>query len=138
MKPLNFQVQGDGTLTPFSRQLCANVIAGFAGKWIQIVFSERKEKRSLDQNAYYWSAIVPHVRKVRMEMGDPLSMDQVHEDLLAQFAPNVSAKRLDEKPYGRSMRSKEMSVKEMSDYVTAITGFMAAFGHPVPIKEEAA
>ncbi len=132
MKTFSFQVQDNGKLTDISRQIMANIIATLAGKRIKISVSEWKEKRSLDQNALYWAAIVPHVRKVRFDNGDPLTTEQVHEDLLAQFAPSVTMKRLDSTIYTRPMRSKEMSVPEMAAYITAITETMAAFGFPVP------
>ena len=132
MKQFSFQVQDNGKLTDISRQIMANIIATLAGKRIKISVSEWKEKRSLDQNALYWAAIVPHVRKVRFDNGDPLTTEQVHEDLLAQFAPSVTMKRMDSTVYTRPMRSKEMSVPEMAAYITAITETMAAFGFPVP------
>lgn len=132
MKSFSFQVQDNGKLTDASRQIMANIIATLAGKRIKISVSEWKEKRSLDQNALYWAAIVPHVRKVRFDNGDPLTIEQVHEDLLEQFAPAVEAKRLDGTVYTRPMRSKEMSVGQMAEYITAITACMAEFGYPVP------
>lgn len=134
MPEYNFMVQENGKLTDGSRQIMANVIAGFAGKWIKIAVCERKEKRSLDQNSYYWGVIVPHVRKVRFEMGDPLTIEQVHEDLLAQYSPSVTMKRMDGAFYTRPLRSKEMYVAEMAAYITAITETMASFGFPVPIN----
>lgn len=135
MRPFNFQVQEDGKLTQFSRQLCANAIADFAGKWIQLTIGERAEKRSLDQNAYYWTAIAPHVRKVRFDMGDPVTIEQTHEDLLEEFAPRVTGTRLDGSTYSRPMRSRHMSVGHMADFITAITARMAEMGEPVPVRE---
>lgn len=102
-----------------------------AGKKVLLSLAEAKDKRSLDQNALYWSAIVPHVRNFRLEMGDPVSIDQTHEDLLAQFAPVVESKRMDGTSYIRPMRSKEMNVEQFSAYVTAIIAAMAQFDNPV-------
>lgn len=132
MKTYSFQVQDNGKLTDASRQIMANIIATLAGKRIKISVSEWKEKRSLDQNALYWAAIVPHVRKVRFDMGDPLSIEQVHEDLLSEYAPTVVCKRMDGTTYTRPMRSKEMSVPEMAAFITAVTHCMSSFGYPVP------
>jgi hypothetical protein len=134
MREYNFMVQENGRLTDGARQIMANVIATFAGKHIKIAVSEKQEKRSLTANNYYWGVIIPHVRKVRFEMGDPLSAEQVHEDLLEQFAPSITMKKLDGSVYTRPMRSKEMSVTEMAAYTNAITGVMGEFGFPVPIN----
>lgn len=118
------------------RSTLANVFPSYAGKKIKLSIAEAKEKRSLDQNSYYHVAIVPHVRYARFEMGDPLSIDAVHEDLLKQFAPTVTVKGLDGSLYTRPMRSKEMSVSEMAIYITAISGVMATMGYPVPMRGE--
>jgi hypothetical protein len=133
----SFCVLENGKLPPGMKVTLANVIPSYAGKWLNLTLAERKEKRTISQNDYYWVAIVPHVRKVRFDSGDALSIDQVHEDLLAQFAPSKIATRFDGERYSRPMRSKEMSVKEMADYITAITACMAEFGEPVPVKEHA-
>lgn len=135
MTELNFHVLPNGRLPEGIKHSLGHIIPSLAGKKVRLSIGEAKEKRSLDQNAYYWSAIVPHVRKVRFDMGDPLTIEQVHEDLLAQFAPAANAKRIDGKGYSRPMRSKEMSVPEMADFLTAITACMAEFGDPVPMME---
>lgn len=131
MRPLHCIVGKDGKLPEGIRQTLANIIPSYAGKQITLTIAEKKEKRSLDQNSYYWVAIVPAVRAARLEMGDPLSMESVHEDLLAQFAPTVQGKKADGSVYTRPMRSKEMSVAQMAEYMTAITACMAEFGYPI-------
>lgn len=126
----------NGKMPDGMRSTLANVFPSYAGKKIKLSISEAKEKRSLDQNSYYWTAIVPYVRKARFDMGDPLSIDQVHEDLLGQFSPTIDAKKIDGSLYVRVKRSKEMNVNEMASYITAIIGFMASIGYPVPIHED--
>ena len=127
----SFMVLPSGKLPDGIKAALALVIPTYAGKKLRFTVEEAKEKRALDQNSYYWAAIVPHVRKYRAEMGDPVSIDQTHEDLLEQFAPRVAATRLDRTPYTRAMRSKEMSVQQMAEYITVITATMAQFGNPV-------
>ena len=60
----------------------------------------------------------------------------MHEDLLFEFAPRVEGKCFKINNGRRPMRSKEMSVKEFSEYVTVITAEMASFGSPVPMREK--
>lgn len=64
-------------------------------------------------------------------MGDALSLDAVHEDLLTQFAPTKPGKAMDGKAYTRPMRTREMSKEEMANFITAITAMMVDF-EPVP------
>jgi hypothetical protein len=125
----------DGKMPIGMRETLARIFPTFAGKKIKLSISEAKEKRSLDQNSYYWAAIVPHVRQVRFDMGDPVSLDECHEDLLTEFAPMVWKSKLMGKSYQRPMRSKEMNVEQMANYITAITAKMAEFGNPVPTKD---
>lgn len=129
-----FIVSENGKFPEGIRETLAKVIPSFAGKKVRMSIAEAQEKRSLDQNSYYWAAIVPAVRTARLEAGDPLSLDAVHEDLLKQFAPLIECKDLKGVIYTRPMRSKEMSVRQMAEYITAITGVMAEFGNPIPLK----
>lgn len=138
MTTYTFCILADGKLPQGIRETLARVFPSFAGKKVRLSIGEAKDKRSLSQNSYYWAAIVPHVRQVRFEMGDPLSLEQVHEDLLAQFAPLVQGKTIKGNLYSRPMRSKEMNVQQMAEYITAITALMAQFQHPVPLQEYAA
>jgi hypothetical protein len=131
-----FIVGNDGKIPVGMRETLAKVFPSFAGKKVRLSVAEAQEKRSLDQNSYYWGVIVPHVRWARFEMGDALSLEQVHEDLLKQFAPIMTSQMLNGVPYGRPMRSKEMSVSQMANFITAITATMAEFGYPVPARAE--
>lgn len=128
-----FYITEAGKLPEGIKVTLANVIPSMAGKRVKLSISEAKEKRSLDQNSYYWVAIVPHVRKVRFDMGDPLSIEAIHEDLLNQYAPTVICRRMNGSVYTRPKRSKEMTVPEMAEYMTAITATMAQFGEPIPM-----
>lgn len=134
MPSYTFFMQETGKLPDAIKQTLANVLPSYAGKKVRLSIDEAKDKRSLDQNAYMHGVIIAHVRKVRFDNGDPVSIEQAHEDLLKQFAPTVECRTIKGEIYTRPMRSKEMSVKEMADYLTAITAFMANFGAPVPIQ----
>lgn len=126
----------NGKLPLGIKETLARILPSFAGRKVKMSIAEAKEKRSLDQNAYYWVAIIPHIRQVRFDAGDPVTLDQCHEDLLEEFAPRVECKRFGGEGYTRSMRSKEMSVPEMANYLTAITARMAQFGNPIPLNEK--
>lgn len=101
---------------------------------MRLVIEEAKDKRSLGQNSYYRGFILPHVRQVRFDGGDPISLDQAHEDLLEQFAPHVEGATLLGKKYSRPKRTHEMNVEEMANFITGITAQMAQFGSPVPME----
>lgn len=131
MKAFTFCMLENGKLPDGMKATLAYVLPSFAGKKVRMEIGEAKDRRSLSQNSFYWAAIVLHVRQARFDMGDPVSDDEVHEDLLEQFAPRKTCKRSDGSTYVRPKRSKEMNVKEMSDYVTSIIANMAQMGFPV-------
>ena len=131
-RTLYLQVLDDGQIPEGIKKSLVSIIKPMAGKRMNISIQETMDKRSRNQNDFYWAGIVPHVRKVRFESGDPVSTEQCHEDLLAQFAPTVVRTKLDNSTYTRPMRSKEMSVAEFAAFITAITETMASFGFPVP------
>jgi len=135
MPSYTFYMQEDGKLPASIRQTMVNVCPTFAGQKVRLSIAEAKDKRSLDQNSFLHGVVIPHVRMARLDMGDPITLDQCHEDLLAQFAPTVTAKRLDGSIYARPMRSKEMNVEQMALYLTAIQGFMGEMGYPIKERE---
>lgn len=135
MHPLSFKVLENGRLPEGIKESLKWIFPSFAGKKIRLSIEESKEKRSLDQNSYYRGVVLPHVRKVRFEVGDPVNIDAVHEDLIKSFAPVINAKNMYGKAYTRPMRTHEMSVNEMAQFITAISAVMAQFGSPVPMQE---
>mgnify|MGYP001558586097 CR=1 FL=1 len=65
MRKLFFKVLEGGKLPDGAKQNLLTILPGFAGKEVSLTIEEKKERRNNDQNAYYWSQIIPHVRKVR-------------------------------------------------------------------------
>ena len=111
-----------------------------AGKKVRIMLSENIAKRSLQANSFYWACVVPAVREFRMDNGDTVSNEQVHEDLIAEFAPQIECRALDPKAgkaIGRRYkRTSEMDKKEMADYIDAIRTRLAAFVFHIPVEGE--
>jgi hypothetical protein len=136
MTTYTFCMNEDGKMPVGIKETLARLFPSLAGKKIRLSIEEAKDKRSLDQNAYYRGFVLTHVRHVRLENGDPVSLDQAHEDLLEQFSPRVEGKTLLGKPYSRAKRTHEMNVEEMANFITVITATMADFGNPMPIRED--
>lgn len=134
MREYNFMVPDNGKLTDGARQIMANVIATFAGKHIRITVAEKKEKRSLDQNAYYRGVVLPHVRRVMFECGDARSLDDWHEVLLLSFSPLVNVTALNGDSVLLPERTHKMSVEDMAKFITLVSAEMAMRGEPVPVN----
>lgn len=128
----SFFVTDQGMLPTSIRQTLANVVPLFKGMKVKLTIALHKDKRSLSQNDYYHAAVIPAVRLARFDMGDPVTLDECHEDLLAQFAPAVTARKSDGGAYARPKRSKELNTEEFANYITAIQGFFGQLGHIIP------
>jgi len=58
------------------------ILESYNGHTIDVTFQKRKNKRSNNQNKYYWSVIVPIVQNcIREEWGELHTLEQVHEFL---------------------------------------------------------
>jgi hypothetical protein len=67
------------------RELTEGVARLFTGKEVVITVSDTAKKRSVDQNAYYFAAIVNPICERFNELGERLEPDQVHEILKYKF-----------------------------------------------------
>jgi hypothetical protein len=69
-----------------NRQTLVDALKSFEGKEIRITVERNRNKRSTDQNRYYWGVIVSIWRGLfRDEWGDILSPDETHERLKELF-----------------------------------------------------
>lgn len=134
MKNLTFVITEDGKLPMGIRETLKRYIPTLSGKKVTLSLGIAKDRRSLEQNRLYWK-VVEHVRSVMLEAGDPMPKEHWHETLLEQFAPRVEYTDLNGVLKTRPMRSKEMNVEQMSDYITAIMAEMANRGDPVPMED---
>lgn len=59
----------------------------FEGKHVQFEVTLPRNKKSVQQNKYYWGAIIPFIQKVFADAGENMTFEQVHNVLSAQFLP---------------------------------------------------
>lgn len=110
----------DGKLPSGIASTLTSRLKELAGKKAVIKLEEAKDKRSNDANAFYWSCVVPLVRQFRLEQGDAVSLEDVHEDLLSEFSSLVERKMMDGTVKLVPKRSKHMTVEEFHKYILAI------------------
>jgi hypothetical protein len=69
-----------------NRQTLIDALKQFDAKEIKITLERNRNKRSTDQNRYYWGVVVSIWRGLfRDEWGDILSLDETHERLKELF-----------------------------------------------------
>jgi len=69
-----------------NRTLITDAIKSFEGKEILITFEKPKNKRSNNQNAYYWSCLIPLMQLGAKEIwGEVWNIDKSHKFLSNKF-----------------------------------------------------
>lgn len=97
----------------------------------------RKRTRSLDQNAYYWKAVVePFTLWLREAYGDSqIDKEQAHEMLKVKIL-GLQEKEIDGETIGLIPRSKTMTVEEFSEYIEKCAAWLAEFAEIIVIPSE--
>jgi len=61
-----------------------DILNHYNGHTIDVIFKKRSNKRSNDQNSYYWAVIVPIFNNsIKEEWGELWSLERTHEFLLS-------------------------------------------------------
>lgn len=77
----------NGRVADADRQSLLTVLSNFEGKEVDISVQRAQNKRSLEQNAYYFKVIVPCLQKAVYDMwGDDISKEEAHEILKGRFS----------------------------------------------------
>lgn len=95
------------------------------GEWL-VEIKEFKHDRTLRQNAYYW--------KILEIIGEELGYykNELHEVFLDQFAPVQTLRNLEGKPVQKPVRTSQMDVGQMKQYIDQIIHFAAQNSIVIP------
>lgn len=112
-------------------------IGSLTGLW-EFKLKERKRTRTLDQNRYYWVAVVtPWLEWLRAEYGDPdIDKEQAHELLKGAVLGRQALKNAKGEEVEVSRRTRDMKTDEFARYVEAAALFLAAFAGIVVVPAE--
>lgn len=112
----------------------------------EVLIRPRKRTRSLDQNAYYWTAVVaPFTEWLRETYGDTqIDKEQAHEMLKVKIL-GLQEKRIAIKSEETDgvlhlpliPRSKTLTVEEFTEYIEKCAAWLAEFCEIIVIPSEA-
>lgn len=127
----------NGKLSDQARQMIMQTLRNMEGKQIEIVVKEKKRKRSLSQNAFYWGCVIPAITNMFREHGNSVDNEQVHEFLKSEVGkmnqtivlPDGEVKEI----CGSSAALKTM---EFEDYLTKVRAWAAEWGVVIPLPNE--
>ncbi len=104
-------------------------LAHHDGKDICITVERKRKKRSLNQNAYYWSVVIPAVRRLLEEYGNEVDDEETHS-FLKEHVGKLTASVV-----GKSGRrvaitksSASLSTAEFEEYVLRVMAWAATEG----------
>jgi hypothetical protein len=120
------EVRG-GRLHIFRRKEFLRDIQQFEGKRTEIILQLRKNRRSIEQNAYYWGVVVPMVRAGLYDAGWRYSITDTHQELKRMFLlrEKVNENTGEVREYIAS--TTELTTTEMNDYWAEIWQWAAEY-----------
>ena len=119
------KIDEQGLLRIINRKGFDEFILQWAGKDVEIEVSKKKSRRSLPQNSYYWSAVIPIIRQAFRELGHQLDNEETHEFLKHQFLKESIITEDGEYLGERIKSSTELTKSEFMDYIAEIQQFAA-------------
>lgn len=124
------KVNDSGKLELVSRDLFLADIAQYKGKDVVISIKQKRNSRSLKQNAYYW-VCVQLAHSQMLELGNEYTENQVHEFFKSKFLQvqeTITNRKTGETENVMRVKSTtELDVKEFNEYIEKIARFCAEF-----------
>jgi len=111
----------------------------FDGKHVHFEVTVHRNKKSVQQNKYYWGAIIPFVQKIFADAGENMRNVEVHYVLSAQFLPEKPpvVNPLTGEVSTVRYRYSELTTKGFSAYFDAIGAFvLETTGLVLPAPED--
>jgi hypothetical protein len=112
-------------------------IAHHTGKDICITIERKRKKRSLNQNAYYWSVVIPAIRKMLEEYGNEVDDEETHS-FLKEHVGKLTGSVVDS--VGRRVAvtksSASLTTAEFESYLLRVTAWAAQEGVIIPAPNE--
>lgn len=119
------QVSEEGVLKITNRKQFDVDIKDFSGKYVVIDITRKKSIRSLSQNAYYHSAVVPLVRQGLKDLGHKLTLEDTHLFLRGKFLKEELVSEDGEVIGERIKSTTELTKSAFADYISEIQQFSA-------------
>jgi len=81
-KTIKVQVQIKNNRFVSNLPLIRTILESYNNQTIDIEFKKRTNKRSINQNSYYWGVIIPIIQNcIKVEWGEVMGTESVHEFL---------------------------------------------------------
>lgn len=136
---LTLHAEIKGRCINFNKSELERLFDYFEGKSVQFEATLPRNKKSVQQNKYYWGAIVPFIQKVFADAGENMRNVEVHYVLSAQLLPEKPpvVNPLTGEVSTVKYRYSELTQKGFSAYFDAIGAFLLeATGLVLPAPDD--
>lgn len=117
---LTFTGTVSDTLKIVNRKQFDKDIQLFAGKEVEITIRKKRKKRSLNQNNFYWGAVVPIVREGLCDVGIIMNSEEVHELLKLKCNPVEVINNKTGEVISTMGSTTKLTTSEFMDYLSKI------------------
>lgn len=123
----NGKVDEGGKLHIVHRKRFIEAMKTFAGKNVEITVKVKKSYRTLSQNAYYWSVVIPHIREGFRELwGEYMHPEDVHHEMKSRFLVRAEVTDPETGEVKHFLGStSDLSKSAFAEYVDDCIGFAA-------------
>ena len=110
----------------------------YEGFIIDVTFKKRSNKRSLNQNGYYWAVIIPIFQNcIEEQCGEIWALNRVHEFLLGKFNLEEIINTETGEVLTRTRSTTENTTVQQEDYHTKCREFcMDFFNTEIPLPDK--
>lgn len=131
MKPTFRGKVENGKLILDRKDLFDHTLREFNNQQVLITVSKQFNKRSLQQNSYYWGVVLP---TISLDTGH--TVNELHEIFKRMFLP-PNIVNFKDKEFKITGSTTKLSVGEFVEYIQRITAEAGQLGIHIPTPEEA-
>ncbi len=126
----------NGKLNKYVQMAIVSCISDYEGKKIKIVIGELKRERSLKQNAFWWSAMIPLIRSWLMEQGIVFDAETTHEFCCTHIWKHTTVTLMpDGTPYEHRLSSTKLNTNQWEEFMEITRAWFAERGLVIPFPE---
>lgn len=127
----------DGHLSDDCRQDIIRALRTLSGGYAKITIERRKKTRSLSQNAYYWSVVVPLIHEMFTDAGNSVDEEEVHNFLKDEIGKLTKYVKLPNGEFKQvSGSTAKMGTVEFEEYLEKVRAWAAEFNLLIPLPNE--
>lgn len=123
-----------GKLAVHNKKGLSDFVSAIDNMEVVLTIEKRKKKRTLSQNSYYFSVVVPMIRSRFVDLGHDVDMNETHEFLKGRFNKIDIVDEATGEIYTFPRSTAELTTAEFIEYIDRVVLFASeALGVIIPL-----